>query len=162
MDNVQALKNLYEQLGGDPADVADISTNADMINAISNLDIGGGGSEPFVVDVSWDSTSSKYVTTKTSEEIEAAIATNPYNIAMEVRFELYPDIRFLNKDIGVSLSGVRGSITEISASNAYIINSFKIGIHGPQGFGVYYEKQIFRIKSDGTTTVEYQQIPEVI
>lgn len=41
--NVQALKNLYEQLGGDPADVADISTNADMINAIAGLDIGGGG-----------------------------------------------------------------------------------------------------------------------
>ena len=43
MDNVQALKNLYEQLGGNPADVADISTNADMINAIAGLDIGGGG-----------------------------------------------------------------------------------------------------------------------
>ena len=41
--NVQALKNLYEQLGGNPADVADISTNADMINAIAGLDIGGGG-----------------------------------------------------------------------------------------------------------------------
>lgn len=41
--NVQALKNLYEQLGGDPADVADISTNADMINAIASLVSASGG-----------------------------------------------------------------------------------------------------------------------
>lgn len=40
--NVQALKNLYAALGGDPADVADISTNADMINAIA-AHIGSGG-----------------------------------------------------------------------------------------------------------------------
>lgn len=40
--NVQALKNLYEKLGGDPADVSDISTNAGMIDAIAGLDIGGG------------------------------------------------------------------------------------------------------------------------
>ena len=40
--NVQALKNLYAALGGDPADVANISTNADMINAIA-AHIGSGG-----------------------------------------------------------------------------------------------------------------------
>lgn len=50
--NVQALKNLYVQLGGDPADVADISTNAGMINAIAGLDIGGG-----TVDQTYDPTS---------------------------------------------------------------------------------------------------------
>ena len=40
--NVQALKNLYAALGGNPADVANISTNADMINAIA-AHIGSGG-----------------------------------------------------------------------------------------------------------------------
>lgn len=43
--NVQALKNLYAALGGDPADVADISTNADMINAIATHVSGGGAAE---------------------------------------------------------------------------------------------------------------------
>lgn len=52
--NVQALKNLYERLGGNPADVADISTNADMINAIAALDIGSGGGD---VDQTYDPTS---------------------------------------------------------------------------------------------------------
>lgn len=48
MDNVQALKNLYVQLGGDSADVANISTNAGMINAIAGLDIGGGSGSVIV------------------------------------------------------------------------------------------------------------------
>lgn len=52
--NVQALKNLYEQLGGNPADVAGISTNAEMIDAIAELDIGGGGG---TVDQTYSATS---------------------------------------------------------------------------------------------------------
>lgn len=35
--NVQALKNLYEQLGGDSADVANVSTIVEMLNAISAM-----------------------------------------------------------------------------------------------------------------------------
>ena len=37
MTNVEALKLLYVALGGDEDDVADISTNADMIAAIAEV-----------------------------------------------------------------------------------------------------------------------------
>lgn len=53
--NVQALKNLYEQLGGTPADVADINLIPDMIDAIAALDIGGGGG--VTVDQTYDAES---------------------------------------------------------------------------------------------------------
>lgn len=33
--NVDALKNLYEQLGGDPADVANCNTSVEVLNAIA-------------------------------------------------------------------------------------------------------------------------------
>jgi hypothetical protein len=170
MDNtITALQNLYVALGGDAADVANINIIPEMIDAISNLNIGGGGgggSEPFVIDVSWDNTSNRYVTTKTSEEIATAITSDLYNIVIEIRFKHDPGTPFLIKDIYANVHDgspvVVGSMTRISASNAYTIDSFKIGIHGYQGFGVYYEGQVFSIKSDGTTTVTYQQIPEVI
>lgn len=35
MTNVEALKNLYAALGGNAADVADITLISDMINAIA-------------------------------------------------------------------------------------------------------------------------------
>ena len=37
MTTVEALKSLYTALGGDSADVADISTNPDMINALCEV-----------------------------------------------------------------------------------------------------------------------------
>lgn len=37
MTNVEALKLLYANLGGDEDDVADINTNADMIAAIAEV-----------------------------------------------------------------------------------------------------------------------------
>lgn len=95
--NVQALKNLYEQLGGDPADVADISTNAGMINAIAELDIGGGGGGGGTVDQTYNATSTnaqsgtavaealssaKYTVTFPQSPVATVVAsqsfTNPY------------------------------------------------------------------------------------
>ena len=35
--NVQALKNLYAALGGSESNVADLNTNAEIINAIASL-----------------------------------------------------------------------------------------------------------------------------
>lgn len=134
--------------------------------AWNKADASGGGNEPFVIDVSWDNTSNRYVTTKTPEEIATAITADLYNIVMEVRFKLFPNKPYLIKDIKAythnGSPSVIGSITQFSASNAYMIDSFNVGIGGPQGFGVYYNGQVFHINSDGTTTVEYQQIPEVI
>lgn len=37
MTNVEALKNLFEAFGGDPADVADMTQSADVINAIAGV-----------------------------------------------------------------------------------------------------------------------------
>lgn len=42
MTTVEALKSLYTALGGDSADVADINTNPDMINALCDVAAGGG------------------------------------------------------------------------------------------------------------------------
>ncbi len=36
-NNIKALQNLYVALGGDADDVADVNTNADMINAIAGI-----------------------------------------------------------------------------------------------------------------------------
>lgn len=36
-NNIKALQNLYVVLGGDADDVADVNTNADMINAIAGI-----------------------------------------------------------------------------------------------------------------------------
>ncbi len=36
-NNIKALQNLYVALGGDIDDVADVNTNADMINAIAGI-----------------------------------------------------------------------------------------------------------------------------
>lgn len=44
MTTVEALKSLYEHLGGDAADVADLTLNPELVAALSELEIGGGGS----------------------------------------------------------------------------------------------------------------------
>lgn len=36
-NNIKALQNLYVALGGDIDDVADVNTNADIINAIAGI-----------------------------------------------------------------------------------------------------------------------------
>lgn len=43
MTNVESLKKLYAAMGGDPADVADLKVNAELIDALSDVAGGGGG-----------------------------------------------------------------------------------------------------------------------
>lgn len=45
MTNVEALKTLYTALGGDAADVADLTTTAEMIVAISEVVPSGSSSD---------------------------------------------------------------------------------------------------------------------
>ena len=47
--NVEALKNLYVTLGGNAADVADLDSNSEMIEALRNVAGGGGGGGVFTV-----------------------------------------------------------------------------------------------------------------
>lgn len=83
MNNVEALKALYVALGGNLTDtyegiadgisVSDYNLSADVISAISQLEIGGGGgstSTPFVVTLS--GTSDNYSTDKNYSQIKAA------------------------------------------------------------------------------------------
>lgn len=43
MTNLEALKYAYTELGGDAAEVAEITSNAEVIAKIGELEIGGGG-----------------------------------------------------------------------------------------------------------------------
>lgn len=49
MTNVEALKNLYVALGGSAADVANLDSNAAIINILGNVAGGGGGANGFVL-----------------------------------------------------------------------------------------------------------------
>ena len=50
MNNVEALKALYEAFGGNAVDVANMSTNAEVINALAELAAATGGTLPAVTD----------------------------------------------------------------------------------------------------------------
>lgn len=54
MNNVESLKMLHAKLGGNPSDVDGVNTTAEMIEALSDLEIGGGGSSavaPVMIDM---------------------------------------------------------------------------------------------------------------
>lgn len=44
MQNVEELKNLHARLGGNADDVSNLKTNAEVINALSVANVGGGDS----------------------------------------------------------------------------------------------------------------------
>jgi hypothetical protein len=48
MTNVEALKALYSALGGDPADVAEDNLSAEVIAAMTGLEIGGGSEHKII------------------------------------------------------------------------------------------------------------------
>ena len=48
MTNVEALKALYAALGGEPADVAEDNLSAEVIAAMTGLEIGGGSEHKII------------------------------------------------------------------------------------------------------------------
>lgn len=75
MSNVEALKNLYVALGGTAADVATMTTNAEVINAIAQ--IAAPLAEKTLPDVTAEDNGK--VLTVVSGEWEAAAIPSPTN-----------------------------------------------------------------------------------
>lgn len=71
---VEKLKKLYAQNGGSLEDVAHIKRTGDMIDALAELEIGGGGNNDFVVNYTMGE--SGLVADKTFAEISAAYESN--------------------------------------------------------------------------------------
>lgn len=69
--NVEALKNLYVTLGGNAADVADLDSNSEMIEALRNVATGGGGGGAFVINIAQTDGGLFYLD-KTWNEIKSA------------------------------------------------------------------------------------------
>lgn len=121
-----------------------------------------GGSEPFVIPVTWDATNSIFKTVVTAAELAAAIEKDPYNIffdiANNVKTETYKLRAIKTRDGGVAAT---------VADNGYKLSSIKIqtfclGTGGPQGFGIYYDKVTYTPSAGNTITVTTESIPEVI
>ena len=54
MTNVEALKNLYVALGGSAEDVANLDSNAAIINILGNVAGGGGGANALIINENRD------------------------------------------------------------------------------------------------------------
>lgn len=65
MTNLEALKKLYAELGGNPSDVADMTTSAEVIGVLNEV-AGGGSSEPYIITLAIDSTSIPLAEEKTA------------------------------------------------------------------------------------------------
>lgn len=61
MNNVESLKKLHEKLGGNPSDVESIATTAEMIEVLSELEIGGDGSSDVYITLKNISTGSSNI-----------------------------------------------------------------------------------------------------
>lgn len=175
MDNVQALKNLYEQLGGDPADVADVSTNADMINAIAGLDIGGGGgSTDFVITVSWED--NDFVVDKTYDEIIAAydsgtpiklIVEDPSSSSMTTCFYEIRDFQVKRQNAqytnGLSITAILPySLSGTDNNKKAALNVFCLSAYYYAGEGssvnVELYKHLYTIADDESVSGTYEKI----
>lgn len=172
MDNVSALKNLYASLGGsltdsyddiaDGSPVGDYSQIADGISAVAKKAT-GGGSEPFIIPVTWDSTNNVYVTTITQAELTAAVENDKYNIFFDIAVNPIGNRVLKAESIDSGGALVTATFTTVVTSNAVYVEKWKCGIAGPQGFGIYYERLTIAVNNaDHTASSEYTAIPNVI
>lgn len=93
ISTVNSLKDLYVKMGGSLTDtyddiangvpVADYTVIPDVIEAITQKadSGGGGGGGTFLVTITWDDTTSKYVCDKTYAEIKAAFESGQAVVA---------------------------------------------------------------------------------
>lgn len=171
MNNIEALKSVYTKLGGELTDsyddiadgipVNDYSVVSDGIQAVSKVAGSSSGSELFVIPVTWDSTKSLYVTTITQAELTAAIAKDALNIAFDIAVN--PVGRRLLRMTEGSATTAAASYCKQSASNSLLVETWKCGVFGSQGFGIYFERvQLTVDNSAHTASTTYTQIPEVI
>lgn len=172
MSNISALKNLYTSLGGsltdsyddiaDGAKVSDYSQIADGISAVAKKAT-GGGNEPFIIPVTWDSTNSVYVTTITQAELTAAIEKDKFNIFFDIAVNPIGNrvLKVESIDSGGTL--VTATFATVVTSNATDVEKWMCGVGGPQGFGIYYEHLTIAVNNaNHTATSAYTAIPNVI
>ena len=101
MTNLEALKYAYTELGGDAAEVAGITNNADVIAKIGELEIGGGGgggAGGVYVETALNTSGEypEYVSTTTAAAVIAALQAGSSVIfhvpASDYQFEMYLSI----------------------------------------------------------------------
>lgn len=85
MTNIEALKNLYVALGGSAEDVANLDSNAAIINLLGNVAGGGGASGGgLVVNGNYSGDQSTCTLDKTFAEIESALMAGHYAVVVTV------------------------------------------------------------------------------
>ena len=96
----EALKKIYIKLGGDSAEVLDMSTTTELIQEIAELPLGGGGGGAFIITVTSvigdDGTT--YTADKTYREALNAILEHKNIIFIEID-NAYPNVYRYSNDV---------------------------------------------------------------
>jgi len=119
------------------------------------------GTTPFIIDISWDVDSQKYITSITKSQLVQAISDDPYNILIVVEPKETPAKKYILKDTLVQTNSliVSGSYINNMFGN-FSIDTFEIRDVGPQGFGVYYFYFYQYIDSEGNILIQHNEIPK--
>lgn len=144
ISTVNSLKDLYVKMGGSLTDtyegiangvpVADYNVIPDMIEAITQkAGSGGGGGGSFLVTITWDDTTSKYVCDKTYAEIKAAFESGQAVVAFSD-----PNVYELVQVDSGFIMFVSNDFDFASSTNTLILLS-----------------DTFKVLSDGSVTKDY-------
>ena len=173
--NVDALKNLYTALGGSSDTVAAMTTNADVINAIAELDIGGGGgSTDFVITVTWEN--NDFVADKTYDEIISAydsgtpiklIVQDPSSSSMKTCYYDIRDFQILrqtyNYSNGLSITAIlpyRLSTTDDikkAALNVFCLSAYNRVDEG-KSVSIELYKHTYTIEDNNSVSGTYEPL----
>ena len=129
MTNLDSLKKLYADLGGTPSDVANMTTSAEVIEALSAVAGGGGGgsSKTLLVTVTLVKNQSITCNTRFSTIVDAI--KNKYVIYCH-----FVSNGEYNNDIYMNLQGLYNNGEHSTALNSYtiIFGSMLPATHGSQ------------------------------